>query len=72
MTLRFVVEDGQPIAPVVFHRMEPEHLLAAYWTLRPGEVNHRLLADVPGEWLDGWVSGYRGEEDGFPAFLVLA
>ena len=25
--------------------METDHLLAAYGTLRPGEVNHRLLAD---------------------------
>jgi len=48
--------------------MKTEHLLAAYGTLRPGEVNHRLLADVPGEWLDGWVRGYVGEEDGYPAF----
>ena len=23
---------------------------------------------MPGEWLDGWVCGYRGEEDGYPAF----
>lgn len=36
--------------------------------MRPGEVNFRLLADLPGEWLDGWVHGYRGEQDGFPAF----
>jgi gamma-glutamylcyclotransferase (GGCT)/AIG2-like uncharacterized protein YtfP len=48
--------------------VETEHLLAAYGTLRPGEVNHRLLANVPGEWLDGWVRGHRGEEDGYPAF----
>jgi len=33
--------------------MKTEHLLAAYGTLRLGEVNHRLLADVPCEWLDG-------------------
>jgi gamma-glutamylcyclotransferase (GGCT)/AIG2-like uncharacterized protein YtfP len=48
--------------------METDHLLAAYGTLRPGEVNHRLLADIPGEWLDGQVHGQRGEEDGYPAF----
>ena len=48
--------------------METDQLLAAYGTLRPGEVNHRLLAAVPGEWLDGWVTGFRGEEDGYPAF----
>ena len=48
--------------------METDHLLAAYGTLRPGEINHRLRADLPGEWLDGWVNGYRGEEEGYPAF----
>jgi len=48
--------------------MQTDHLLAAYGTLRPGEVNHRLLEEVPGEWLDGWVTGFRGEEDGYPAF----
>src|ERR687885_200619 len=48
--------------------MRTEHLLAAYGTLRPGEVNHRLLADLPGEWLDAWVRGHLGEEDGLPAF----
>jgi len=52
--------------------MKTENLLAAYGTLRPGEVNHRLLADVPGEWLDGWVHGFRGEEDGYPAFWYSA
>ena len=52
--------------------MKTEHLLAAYGTLRPGEVNHRLLADLPGEWLDGWVRGHRGEEGGLPAFWYSA
>ena len=39
--------------PYRCRRMKTEHLLAAYGTLRLGEVNHRLLADVPCEWLDG-------------------
>jgi len=52
--------------------MKTEHLLAAYGTLRPGEVNHRLLENVPGEWLDGWVTGDRGEEDDYPAFCIKA
>jgi gamma-glutamylcyclotransferase (GGCT)/AIG2-like uncharacterized protein YtfP len=54
--------------PRAIGHVKTDHLLAAYGTLRPGEVNHRLLADVPGEWLDGWLHGYRGEEDGYPAF----
>ena len=48
--------------------IETDQLLAAYGTLRPGEINYRLLADEPGEWLDGWVRGYQGEADGYPAF----
>lgn len=42
--------------------------LAAYGTLRPGESNHHLLADVAGTWLDGTVEGVRFIVNGYPAF----
>jgi gamma-glutamylcyclotransferase (GGCT)/AIG2-like uncharacterized protein YtfP len=43
--------------------------LAVYGTLRPGESNHAMLADVPGEWLSGTVEGVRFVAKGYPAFL---
>ena len=42
--------------------------LAAYGTLRSGESNHAMLADVPGEWLQGSVEGVRFTAKGYPAF----
>ncbi len=47
---------------------DPNTRLAAYGTLRPGESNHHLLADVPGEWLKGTVQGVRFIVNGYPAF----
>jgi len=42
--------------------------LAVYGTLRPGESNYAMLADVPGTWLTGTVSGVRFIAKGYPAF----
>jgi gamma-glutamylcyclotransferase (GGCT)/AIG2-like uncharacterized protein YtfP len=46
----------------------PKTRLAAYGTLRPGESNASVLADVPGVWLEGTVQGVRYEAHGYPAF----
>jgi gamma-glutamylcyclotransferase (GGCT)/AIG2-like uncharacterized protein YtfP len=43
----------------------PGHRLATYGTLRPGEVNHRLLAGL-GSWRAGWVRGTLGDWCGYP------
>jgi gamma-glutamylcyclotransferase (GGCT)/AIG2-like uncharacterized protein YtfP len=45
----------------------PDARLAAYGTLRPGEVNHHLLKDVRGVWTSGHVEGRLAVRDGFPA-----
>jgi gamma-glutamylcyclotransferase (GGCT)/AIG2-like uncharacterized protein YtfP len=42
--------------------------LAAYGTLRPGESNHAMLADVGGVWIEGMVQGVKFEANGYPAF----
>jgi gamma-glutamylcyclotransferase (GGCT)/AIG2-like uncharacterized protein YtfP len=41
------------------------HRLVAYGTLRPGEVNHGLLAGL-GSWQPAWVRGWLGEWNGYP------
>ncbi|MGI9147889.1 MAG: molybdopterin cofactor-binding domain-containing protein, partial [Chloroflexota bacterium] len=46
----------------------PNTRLAAYGTLMPGQLNHALLADVSGTWIDGRVHGVRFMANGFPAF----
>ena len=45
--------------PPAFEQMfgHPSTRLAVYGSLRPGESNHRQLATVPGNWLDGTVKG---------------
>lgn len=45
----------------------PQHRLAVYGTLRRGEVNHGLIADL-GEPVLGWVRGTLGEWRGYPVF----
>ena len=43
----------------------PGHRLVAYGTLRPGEVNHGLVAGL-GTWQPAWVRGRLGEWNGYP------
>ncbi len=52
----------------------PSRRLAAYGSLRPGQVNHRLLAHLRGTWLRGTVRGNLhptgwGVAQGFPALI---
>src|SRR5260221_14125977 len=49
---------------------EPNTRLAVYGTLRPGQSNHPLLADVPGTWIAGTVQGVRFVANGYPAFTL--
>ncbi len=51
---------------------KPQHKLAIYGTLAPGEVNHSQIAGIPGTWAEGFVRGDVsstgwGSEYGFPA-----
>jgi gamma-glutamylcyclotransferase (GGCT)/AIG2-like uncharacterized protein YtfP len=47
----------------------PQTRLAAYGTLRPGESNHTLVANLDGAWVDGTVQGVRFIANDYPAFL---
>ncbi len=54
-------------------QFNPEIALAAYGTLRPGEINHHVLKDMDGYWVDGIIKGYVfevtwGGAEGFPGF----
>jgi len=42
--------------------------LASYGTLRPGESNYHVVADIEGTWLDGQVRGSVADYKGYPLF----
>ena len=49
--------------------------LAVYGSLAPGEANHRVVASIAGEWLDGFVRGELqptgwGSALGYPAIRL--
>ena len=46
----------------------PSRRLAAYGTLRPGEPNHQIVADLSGDWTIGSVRGEIWTKAGFPVF----
>lgn len=53
-----------------------EHVLAVYGTLRPGESNFGLVADIDGFWFTGTIRGElgvrrTGHYRGFPAFVIV-
>jgi hypothetical protein len=45
------------VEEVVEALSEASNHLAVYGTLAPGESNHHVIADVPGQWLEGYVHG---------------
>jgi len=54
----------------VEERFGTSHRLAVYASLAPGEVNHHAIADLPGTWQDGIVTGVLqtvGDATPFPA-----
>ena len=49
--------------------------LAVYGSLKPGEVNHAVVASIPGTWSEGWVLGFLldrgwGAGEGYPAIRL--
>jgi gamma-glutamylcyclotransferase (GGCT)/AIG2-like uncharacterized protein YtfP len=46
----------------------PDRRLAAYGTLRPGQVNHHLVATLGGQWTNGELLGVLETVEGLPAF----
>lgn len=54
---------------------DPQHALAAYGTLAPGESNHNAVGWVRGSWVAGTVLGYTfqigwGPAEGYPGFIA--
>lgn len=54
---------------------EPRNALAVYGTLVPGEVNHHVVSNIKGRWIDGIVRGYVfditwGHADGYDGFYA--
>lgn len=47
---------------------EPSTKLASYGTLRPGESNHKVVADISGKWVDGIIHGEVNMYRGYPVF----
>jgi len=47
----------------------PRTKLAAYGTLRPGEVNHNIVADIDGIWRDGTITGEVSQVRDYPSFV---
>jgi gamma-glutamylcyclotransferase (GGCT)/AIG2-like uncharacterized protein YtfP len=45
---------------------DPDRRLVAYGTLRPGEANEHVLADVRGTWTAATVTGNLGSWHGYP------
>jgi len=61
-----------PLERELEERFRASHRLAVYGSLAPGEVNHHAIAELPGTWEDGIVTGTLQPLDathgsGFPA-----
>lgn len=48
---------------------QPNHRLALYGTLRPGESNHQLIEDISGHWIKGETRGGLSERNSYPIFV---
>jgi gamma-glutamylcyclotransferase (GGCT)/AIG2-like uncharacterized protein YtfP len=62
-----------PLEREVEQRFAASRRLAVYGSLAPGEANHHLIADLPGTWEEGVVTGMLRTRDTDPAtaFPVL-
>lgn len=64
-------DANDPLERHIDERFGSGHRLAVYGTLAPGQVHHHVVADLPGSWQDGIVTGMlrqagRGADFGFP------
>ncbi|MEM7323770.1 MAG: gamma-glutamylcyclotransferase family protein [Actinomycetota bacterium] len=53
----------------------PDRALAVYGTLAPGEENHHAMLGIEGDWVDGFIFGYKfevtwGGADGYPGIVL--
>ncbi len=46
----------------------PQHRLAAYGTLQPGESNYHIVSSIEGTWLKGILRGSVHQYEGYPRF----
>ncbi len=56
-------------------QLSPTTALAVYGTLRPGEVNHFVVKQIPGHWVEATVRGYLyeitwGPAEGYPGLSL--
>lgn len=64
--------ERDPLERDMEERFGASRRLAVYGSLAPGEVNHQVIADLPGTWEDGIVTGVLqppepGSASHFPA-----
>lgn len=59
----------RPVIELLFDN--PSHRLAVYGSLRPGQTNHYMVANIDGKWSTGIVTGAVRDIDGRPAFKWL-
>ncbi len=56
----------QNILDLIFDN--PVNRLLVYGTLAPGQVNEKILSDIPGGWTEGFVKGIVETRNGLPEF----
>lgn len=65
-------DPDDPVERELAERFGTPRRLAVYGSLAPGEVNHHVVAELPGSWREGVVTGTlrltgSGAAHGFPA-----